>query len=145
MVMAFMKNLKKIFQMAVVRYKDPYLKINKYLKVHRSTPHPITKKLPAELLVNRKFVTRLPDLRTNPAKGRKKIEEVREEDAKAKEKMKAYKDKGREVKDHKIKVSDKAILMGRLLNTPRPMTLTHTPSRERTEPRSGARGTANSR
>ena len=60
-----------------MRYKDPYLKINEYLMLHRSTPHPTTKKSPAELLFNRKFVTRLPDLRTNPAKGSKDIEEAR--------------------------------------------------------------------
>ena len=75
-VEAFMKHLKKIFHTAAVAKEDPYLKINDYLMQYRATPHPTTKKSPAELLFNRKFITRLPDLRRNPALGREDIKEA---------------------------------------------------------------------
>ena len=109
LVEAFMRHLKKIFYMARVEQEDPYLKINDYLMQFRATPHATMKKCPAELLFNRKFVTKLPDLRTNPAKGRRDIVETREADGQAKAKMKEYKDDSREVKEHKIKVGDLVI------------------------------------
>ena len=49
---------------------------------------------------------KLPDLRTNPAKGRRDIKEAKEADRLAKDKKKVYKDDSREVKDHNIKVGD---------------------------------------
>ena len=67
-VEAFMKHLKKIFHTAGVAREDPYMRINNYLMQYRATPHPTTKKCPAELLFHRKFVTKLPDMRENPAK-----------------------------------------------------------------------------
>ena len=109
-VEAFMKHLKKIFHTAAVAKEDPYLKINDYLMQYRATPHPTTKKSPAELLFNRKFITRLPDLRRNPALGREDIKEAREEDRKEKEKMKAQKDKGQGVREHKIEKGDMVLL-----------------------------------
>ena len=76
----------------------------------RAAPHQSTGKSPAELLFHRKFVTRLPDMRINPAKDRSDIKEAREMDAKAKEKMKEQKDKGRLVKAHRIEVGDHVLL-----------------------------------
>ena len=64
------------------------------------------RKSPAELLFGRKFVTKLLDLRTNPARDRKDIVEAKEEDKVAKDKMKNHKDDSRNVKDHNIKVGD---------------------------------------
>ena len=67
------------------------------------------KKCPAELLFGRRYNTRLPDLRTNPAKERKDIVEAKKVDKMAKERMKVYKDAGRYIKDHDIKVGDLVI------------------------------------
>ena len=104
-----MRHLKKIFYTAGMEKVDPYLRINNYLMQFRATPHTTMKKSPAELLFGRKFVTKLPGLRTNPARGRRDIEEAREEDRRAKDKMKEYKDDSREVKEHGIKVGDLVI------------------------------------
>jgi hypothetical protein len=109
-VEAFMKHLKKIFHTAEAAYQDPYLQMNDHLMMVRAAPHQSTGKSPAELLFNRKFVTRLPDMRINPAKDRSDIKEAREMDAKAKAKMKEQKDKGRLVKAHRIEVGDHVLL-----------------------------------
>ena len=108
MVEAFMKYLKKIFHMAEVVYQDPFFKINDYLLLHRATPHPTTKKSPAELLFNRKFVTTLPDIRHNPAASREDIIEARDNDRQ--KKMRDTKDKKATVKEHAIMVGDKVLL-----------------------------------
>ena len=55
-----MKHLKNIFHTSDITHEDPYLKLNDYFLLHRATPHPTTKKYPAELLFNRKFYTTLP-------------------------------------------------------------------------------------
>jgi hypothetical protein len=106
---AFMKHLKKIFHTAGVEWEDPYLKLNEYLMQFRATPHAAMKKCPAELLFGRRFKTKLPDLRTNPAKERKDIVEAKKVDKLAKEGMKKYKDASRHVKDHDIEVGDLVI------------------------------------
>ena len=91
-------------------YLAPYNPKKKtHLMQFRATPHATMKKSPAELLFGRKFVTKLPDLTTNPARGRRDIEETREEDRRAKDKMKEYKDDSREVKEHSIKAGDMVI------------------------------------
>ena len=110
MVEAFMKHLKKIFHTAEVAYEDPYLKLNDYLLLHRATPHPTTKKSPAELLFNRKFVTTLPDIRHNPAAGREDIIEARDNDRQEKERMRNTKDNKATVKDHAILIGDKVLM-----------------------------------
>ena len=97
---AFMKHLKKIFHTAGVEREDPFMKL---------TPHATMKKCPAELLFGRRFNTKLPDLRTNPAKERKYIVEAKKVDKLAKERMKKYKDASRHVKDHDIEVGDLVI------------------------------------
>ena len=89
--------------------EDPYLRLNNYLMQFRATPHATMRKCPAELLFGRKFVTKLPDLRTNPAKARKDIVEAKEDDKLAKAKMKKYKDTSRHVKEHGIEVGDLVI------------------------------------
>ena len=109
LVEAFMRHLKKIFNMAGVEKEDLYLRINNYWMQFRATPHSTMRKSPAELLFSRKFVTKLPDLRTNPARGRRDIEEAREENRQAKDKLKEYKDDSREVKEHSIKAGDMVI------------------------------------
>ena len=63
------------------------MRLNNYLKQFRATPHTTMKKCPAELLFGRRFNTKLPDLRTNPAKERKDIGEAKKEDKLAKERM----------------------------------------------------------
>ena len=95
LVEAFMKHLKKIFHTSGVEREDPYIRLNEYLMQHRATPHSTMEKSPAELLFGRRFNTRLPDLRTNPARERKDIIEAKKVDKLAKERMKHYKDKGR--------------------------------------------------
>jgi hypothetical protein len=77
LVEAFMKHLKKIFHTAGVEKEDPHLRLNEYLMQHRATPHSTMEKSPAELLFGRRFNTRLPDLRTNPARDRKDISRPR--------------------------------------------------------------------
>ena len=62
------------------------------------------RKCPAELLFGRQFVTKLPDLRTNPAKDRKEIVEANKDDKLTKDKMNKYKDDSRHVRAHGIKV-----------------------------------------
>ena len=100
MVETFMKHLKKIFHTSEITHEDPYLKLNDHLLLHRATPHPTTNKCPAELLFNRKFVTTLPDIRHNPAAGRKDILEARDNDRQEKTKMKQEKDSKANVRDH---------------------------------------------
>ena len=107
LVEAFMRHLKKIFHMAGVEREDPYLRLNNYLMQFRATPHATMRKSPAELLFGRKFVTKLPDLRTNPARDRKDIIEAKEED-------KVAKDDSRDVKEHNIKVVDLVIAKRKL-------------------------------
>ena len=75
----------------------------------RATPHATVKKCPAELLFGRRFNTKLPDLRTNPAKARWDIMEAKKEDKLAKDMMKKYKDASRHVKDPNIEVEDLVI------------------------------------
>ena len=88
LVEAFMCHLKKTFQASGVERKDLYLRLNNYLMQFRATPHATMRKCPAELLFGRKLVTKLPDMRTNPAKARKDIMEAKEDDRRAKDKMK---------------------------------------------------------
>ena len=109
LVEAFMKHFKKIFQTAGVEREDPFMKLNDYLMQFRATLHATVKKCPAELLFSRRFNTKLPDLRTNPAKKRKDIVEAKKVDKLAKERMKKYKDASRHVKDHDIEVGDLVI------------------------------------
>ena len=104
-----MKHLKKIFHTAGVKREDPYLKLNEYLMQFRATPHSTMKKCPAELLFRRKFNTKLPDLRTNPAKDRKDTIEAKKVDKLAKERMKSYKDASRYVREHDMEVGDLVI------------------------------------
>ena len=128
-VEAFMKHLKKVFHTAEVNKEDPYLRIDHHLMHFRATPHPTTGKPPAELLFGRKFVTTLPDLRSNPARGRKDVQEARECDRIKKEKMKAYKDGKNNVRPTNLQVGDKVLLKRKSTKhnspyDPRPYTVT---------------------
>ena len=64
------------------------------------------KKCQAELLFRRRFKTKLPDPRTNPAKERKDAVDAKKVDKLAKERMKKYKDTSMHVKDHDMPVGD---------------------------------------
>ena len=77
---AFMKHLKKIWHTAVVSEKDPYMEINRHLKMVRATPHPTTGKAPAELLFGRRFQTKVPDLRRSQARDREDLKEAQEKE-----------------------------------------------------------------
>ena len=57
-----MKHLGKIWHTSITDKKDPYMEINKHLRVTRATPHISTGKTPAEILFERKYITRLPDM-----------------------------------------------------------------------------------
>lgn len=110
LVEAFMKHIKKIFHTSAVSRLDPYLQMNDHLLQFRATPHPTTGKSPAELMFGRKFQTKLPDLRPNPASHRSDIVEARAADQKAKAAMKIYKDKRSHARPHKIRIGDKVLL-----------------------------------
>ena len=76
----------------------------------RATPHSSTGKSPAELLFGRKFRTKIPDIRVNPAAQRDDIIQARQADVLAKARMKALKDSRSNVKPHSIKEGDSVIL-----------------------------------
>ena len=109
-VEAFMKHIKKVYHTCSVTGEDPSLKIHDHLVNFRATPHPTTGKSPAEMLFGRKFRTKLPDVRLNPAKHRPDIIAARQNDAANKAKMKAYKDERHHAKPHTIKVGDSVLL-----------------------------------
>ena len=92
-----MKHLKKIWHVSTAMHKDPFLEINRHLRSFRTTPHPTTGAIPAELLFGRKISSIIPDLRPDPALSRQDIVQARARDKEAKEKMKMYKDRGRYV------------------------------------------------
>ena len=89
--------------------KDPYMEINRHLRTYRSTPHPTTGEIPAEMLFGRKYRTKLPDGRRNMAIDREDIKRAREEDRKEKEKQKRQKDGKIYVKKHTIQVGDQVL------------------------------------
>lgn len=109
-VEAFMKHIKKVYHTCSITGEDPLLLIHDHLVNFRATPHPTTGKSPAELLFGRKFRTRLPDVRPNPAQNRPDIIEARERDTAAKAKMKAYKDERCHAKPHTIRAGDSVML-----------------------------------
>ena len=55
---------------------DP--KRKSHLLQFRAMPHGTMEKSPAELLYARKYVTKMPNPRTNPARGRRDIKEAKE-------------------------------------------------------------------
>ena len=71
------------------------MEINKHLRVTRAIPHISTRKPPADILFGRKYITRLPDMRTDLAQDREDILEALEQDKKAKERQEKYKDQKR--------------------------------------------------
>ena len=106
---AFMKHCQKIWHTAIIERKNPKAEINKHLLMVRSTPHPTTKKSPAELLFGRNINTRLPISNTATIE-RPDIAEAIVEDEKAKAKQKQYKDSKSYVRKHNISVGDKVLL-----------------------------------
>ena len=51
----FMKNLKKVWHIALQENKNPQQEMNKFLRQYRATPHCTTGKAPAVILFGRKF------------------------------------------------------------------------------------------
>ena len=85
-----MKVNQKVCHAALIEKKNPMAELNKRLRSDRSTPHPSTGKVPAEILFNRKFNNRLPTV--HPPVERNDIKEARETEMKQKTKQKEYKD-----------------------------------------------------
>ena len=108
----FMKPLSKVWHTAHIEGKNAKQETYKFLRHYRATPHTTTGKAPAELLFNRKFTVRLPELQVpvhDP--------QLRQRNAKAKAKQKAYKDSQANVKHHSIQVNDKVLLLQRQSKT----------------------------
>ena len=103
-----MKVCQKIYHTELIENKNPNAEINKRLRADRSTPHPSTGKIPAEILFNRKFHSRLPSI--NNLSDRKDIEEARMHETNQKDKQKKYKDSKAYVKPHSIKEGDAVLL-----------------------------------
>ena len=76
------------------------------LRMYRSTPHPTTGEILAEILFGRKYRTKLPDGRKDQAKGREDIERARKKDKEMKEIQKKHKDKKGNVRPHNIREGD---------------------------------------
>ena len=57
-----MKIFRKAWHTAIVECNNPRLELNKMLQLHMDIPHPTIGHSPAELLLGRKFRTRLPQL-----------------------------------------------------------------------------------
>ena len=93
----------------MIEKKNPKAEINKRLRADRSTPHPSTGKIPAEILFNRRFHNRLPSIINTPS-DRKDIEEARLHEIAMKKKQKDYKDKKAYVKPHNIQEGDTVLL-----------------------------------
>lgn len=108
---AWMKHLKKVWHISYIEKKDPVIELNKHLRQVRATPHPTTGVSPAELLFNRSYRDKLPDMRPNPATNREDITKARAKDQKEKERMKKYKDGNRNVRTHNIKEGDQVLLV----------------------------------
>ena len=102
---AFMKHLKKVFHTSITQNKDPLMEINSF----RTTPHPTTGHIPAEILFGRRVRSNMPDLREDPARTRRDVVEVKNKDKAAKEIMKKYKDRPSTVRPHKIAKGDKVL------------------------------------
>ena len=107
---AFMKHLKKVYHTSVTQDKDPLMELNRHLRSFRTTPHPTTGHIPAEILFGRKVRSNLPDLRVDPAMARPDVVDAKARDKAAKEVMKSYKDKPATVRPHKIAIGDKVLM-----------------------------------
>ena len=89
--------------------KDPEIQLNRFLKSYRSTPHPTTGEILAEILFGRKFFTKIADIRNSQTKEREDIKRAQDKDKESKEIQKKYKDSKANVTEHKIQVVDKVM------------------------------------
>ena len=103
----FMKVLKKSWHTLMVECKNPKQEMYKLLRQYRATPHSSTGRAPAEVLFNRPFKTRLPNL-ARPTHGSQGLKE--KHDA-SKATQKHYKDLKANVRPHTITVGDKVLLL----------------------------------
>ena len=106
---SFMKHLTKIWHTSLIEGKNPVAEVNKHVQMFKATPHPTTKKSPAEMMFeNRKFKTRLPSMHTKEKSNC--IQQAIDEDRIQKQRQKHYKDKKSYVKEHRIEIGDSVLL-----------------------------------
>ena len=104
----FKKPLSKVWHTAHIEGKNAKQEIYKFLRHYGATPHTTTGRAPAELLFNRNYTVRLPELQVpvhDP--------ELHQRNAQAKAKQKDYKDSKTNVMHHNLPVSDKVLLLQR--------------------------------
>jgi hypothetical protein len=102
----FMKVIRKVWHIAQIEKKNPFQEMNKFLRHYRATPHSTTNRPPAEVLFNRTYHTRLPEV-IKPAQD----PQLRLHDAANKEKQKRYKDAKSNVRPHNIRVGDEVLIL----------------------------------
>ena len=100
-----MKHLKKIWHTNLTERKDPYMEMNKHLRVTRAKQSH-REGTSADLLWQ-EVQDQTPRHEGGQATGRKDIKEVVEQDRRAKERQKHYKDLKFYVKDHNIKMLER--------------------------------------
>ena len=106
----FMKNLKKTWNIAKMENKSPQQELYNFLRHYRATPHTTTGKAPAELLFNRPYKTRLPQVATDTMD---KDQGVRAHDNHKKAIQKYYKDRAANVRQHNIRPGDNVIIQNK--------------------------------
>ena len=104
----FVKRLVKLIQASSAEGKDPRREVHKFVLNYNNSIHSSTGKTPAELLMNRKVKTLLPQL---PQKKEGKVDrEVRRKDRENKLYNKEKYDKRKRVKRQDIQIGDKAMI-----------------------------------
>ena len=111
------KKIVKMIHTAILEDKDPRREVYMMAMTHNNTPHSVTGKAPAEILMERTQKTNLPALKPKPYREDKA---VRERDKASKVKNKIDFDKRKRAKDKKIAVGDQVMVA-------RPKTTTKTP------------------
>ena len=128
-----MKIIKKSWHTSLIENKNPMQEMYKMLRQYRATPHSSTGKPPAEVLFNRSYKVRLPNLAW-PTHG-SQLEEAHNA---AKASQKCYKDRKATVRRHDITVGDAVLL----LQTPTKLRPWYDPSPYRVEQVLGTQITA---
>ena len=105
---AFVKIMVKLLHTAVVERRDPRKMVISYLMAYRATPHKVTGRSPAELLFNRKIMTKLPGLRVQ--QNGELDREVREKHQKEKLKQDTYADKKRKAQIKVVRPGDRVMV-----------------------------------
>ena len=113
---AFMKMLFKLVHTAMVEKTDPKRAVQKYLMAYCSTPHRMTGKSTAELIIGKQINTKLPRILPK-AQGRaeKKARQTHEEE---RQEQKAYADAKWGAKAKKMEVGDEVMLPNKTTTKP---------------------------